>query len=102
MDPSIVKFFEDDEDESMHSGADVEAFSAALTRDIGGEPSTSTHQPHHSDVGTDCQGSSSSASQKLPEQWETSTQDDAGQGSISVPKPLLEGMAAVKMEMLDN
>lgn len=29
------------QDESMHSGADVEAFQAALNRDIGGDASTS-------------------------------------------------------------
>ncbi|KAG9143669.1 hypothetical protein Leryth_017157 [Lithospermum erythrorhizon] len=34
MDPSIMKFLEEDEDETMHSGADVEAFTAALNRDI--------------------------------------------------------------------
>ncbi|XP_040966313.1 uncharacterized protein [Gossypium hirsutum] len=48
MDPSIVKFFEEDEDESMHSGADVEAFQAALNRDIEGDASTS--QPPDSDT----------------------------------------------------
>ncbi|XP_030528566.1 transcription initiation factor TFIID subunit 4b isoform X2 [Rhodamnia argentea] len=36
MDPSIMKLLEEDEDESMHLGADVEAFQAALNRDIGG------------------------------------------------------------------
>lgn len=36
MDPSIVKLLEEDEDESMHSGADVDAFQAALNRDIEG------------------------------------------------------------------
>jgi len=41
MDPSIVKLLEDDEDETMHSGADVEAFQAALNRDIGGDASDS-------------------------------------------------------------
>ncbi|KAJ3697904.1 hypothetical protein LUZ61_001609 [Rhynchospora tenuis] len=37
MDPSIVKLLEEDVDESMHSGADVDAFTAALNRDIGGD-----------------------------------------------------------------
>ncbi|KAK1323452.1 hypothetical protein QJS10_CPA02g00312 [Acorus calamus] len=37
MDPSIMKLLEEDEDETMHSGADVEAFTAALNRDIGGD-----------------------------------------------------------------
>ncbi|KAF8025038.1 hypothetical protein BT93_F2022 [Corymbia citriodora subsp. variegata] len=46
MDPSIMKLLEEDEDETMHSGADVEAFQAALNRDIGGE--TSTSQPSSS------------------------------------------------------
>ncbi|XP_031399430.1 transcription initiation factor TFIID subunit 4b isoform X4 [Punica granatum] len=46
MDPSIMKLLEEDEDESMHSGADVDAFQAALNRDIGGD--TSTSLPHAS------------------------------------------------------
>ncbi|XP_023554166.1 transcription initiation factor TFIID subunit 4b isoform X2 [Cucurbita pepo subsp. pepo] len=37
MDPSIMKLLEDDEDETMHSGAAVEAFQAALNRDIEGD-----------------------------------------------------------------
>ncbi|PIA54577.1 hypothetical protein AQUCO_00900858v1 [Aquilegia coerulea] len=37
MDPNIVKLLEDDEDDTMHSGADVEAFAAALNRDIEGD-----------------------------------------------------------------
>ncbi|KAJ6954873.1 transcription initiation factor TFIID subunit 4b-like [Populus alba x Populus x berolinensis] len=41
MDPNIMKLLEEDEDETMHSGADVEAFQAALNRDIGGDISTS-------------------------------------------------------------
>ena len=37
----------------MHSGADVEAFQAALNRDIGGDTSTShSQQPSDSDNGT--------------------------------------------------
>ncbi|KAJ1404483.1 Transcription initiation factor TFIID component TAF4, partial [Sesbania bispinosa] len=32
-----MKLLEDDEDETMHSGVDVEAFQAALNRDIGGD-----------------------------------------------------------------
>ncbi|CAN8267779.1 unnamed protein product [Cochlearia groenlandica] len=39
MDPSIFKLLEEDEDESMHSGADVDAFQAALNRDIEGSNS---------------------------------------------------------------
>ncbi|CAH8278569.1 unnamed protein product [Arabidopsis lyrata] len=40
MDPSIFKLLEEDEDESMHSGADVDAFQAALNRDIEGSMTT--------------------------------------------------------------
>lgn len=90
MDPSIVKFLEDDEDESLHSGADVEAFSAALTRDIGGDPTSHDHQPPDHDVELNSQGSSS-APQQLLEQWKTSSQDEnVGQGSNSVTKQVLE------------
>ncbi|WCJ40688.1 TBP-associated factor 4 [Euphorbia peplus] len=44
-----MKLLEEDEDESMHSGADVEAFQAALNRDIGGDASTDsvlTNEPN--------------------------------------------------------
>ncbi|KAG7536665.1 Transcription initiation factor TFIID component TAF4 [Arabidopsis suecica] len=41
MDPSIFKLLEEDEDESMHSGADVDAFQAALNRDIEGSMTSS-------------------------------------------------------------
>ncbi|KAA3466935.1 Transcription initiation factor TFIID subunit 4 [Gossypium australe] len=71
MDPSIVKFFEEDEDESMHSGADVEAFQAALNRDIEGDASTS--QPPESDTVLS-QGSNRVSSQSLA-QWPTVGQD---------------------------
>lgn len=37
------------QDETMHSGADVEAFTAALNRDIEGDTSTSSSQPFESD-----------------------------------------------------
>ncbi|KAF7830561.1 transcription initiation factor TFIID subunit 4b-like isoform X1 [Senna tora] len=72
MDPSIVKLLEDDEDETMHSGADVEAFQAALNRDIGGD--TSTSQPSGSDAVLS-QGSSNTFSQSLP-QWPTTSHDN--------------------------
>ncbi|XP_048133439.1 transcription initiation factor TFIID subunit 4b-like isoform X2 [Rhodamnia argentea] len=48
MDPSIMKLLEEDEDESMHSGADVEAFQAALNRDIGGVSQRDNHGPSQS------------------------------------------------------
>ncbi|KAI4332130.1 hypothetical protein L6164_017064 [Bauhinia variegata] len=72
MDPSIMKLLEDDEDETMHSGADVEAFQAALNRDIGGDASTS--QPSASDSVLS-QGSSNTFNQSLP-QWPTSNHDN--------------------------
>ncbi|KAJ1697482.1 hypothetical protein LUZ63_005994 [Rhynchospora breviuscula] len=50
MDPSIVKLLEEDVDESMHSGADVDAFTAALNRDIGGDMD-STSGPSDSATG---------------------------------------------------
>ncbi|XP_057490165.1 transcription initiation factor TFIID subunit 4b-like isoform X1 [Actinidia eriantha] len=73
MDPSIMKFLEEDEDETMHSGADVEAFTAALNRDIGGD--TSTSQPSDSDSTPLSQGSNPSSSQLFP-QWQSSSQDE--------------------------
>lgn len=45
-----MKLLEEDEDETMHSGADVEAFTAALNRDIEGDRSVS--QPSNLDNGT--------------------------------------------------
>ncbi|GKV47893.1 hypothetical protein SLEP1_g54746 [Rubroshorea leprosula] len=50
MDPSIVKLFEEDEDESMHSGADVDALQAALNRHIEGD--TPPSQPSDSETGS--------------------------------------------------
>lgn len=41
--------FQRTQDESMHSGAEVDAFQAALNRDIGGDASTS--RPSDSDSG---------------------------------------------------
>ncbi|XP_059432112.1 transcription initiation factor TFIID subunit 4b-like isoform X3 [Corylus avellana] len=74
MDPSIMKLLEEDEDESMHSGADVEAFQAALNRDIGGDASTS--QPSDSD-----NGSNHTSSQSLP-QWQNASQDQSSESQI--------------------
>lgn len=39
------------QDETMHSGADVEAFTAELNRDIEGSASTSQQQHSDSDAG---------------------------------------------------
>ncbi|KAL5563565.1 hypothetical protein UlMin_033312 [Ulmus minor] len=73
MDPSIMKkLLEDDEDESMHSGADVEAFQAALNRDIGGDHSAS--QP--SDSNPVMSQGSNNTSQSLT-QFETASRDES-------------------------
>ncbi|KAG6705443.1 hypothetical protein I3843_07G173900 [Carya illinoinensis] len=72
MDPSIMKLLEEDEDESMHSGADVEAFQAALNRDIGGDASTSQNSDSDKVLS---QGSNHTPSQ-LP-QWEAANQDQS-------------------------
>ncbi|KAI3958965.1 hypothetical protein MKX01_023641 [Papaver californicum] len=67
MDPSIMKLLDDDEDETIHSGADVEAFTAGLNRDIKGEPSTS--EP--SDTGVMSHANNPALSQTF-EQWQNS------------------------------
>ncbi|KAB2031049.1 hypothetical protein ES319_D05G277000v1 [Gossypium barbadense] len=72
MDPSIVKLLEEDEDESMHSGADVEAFQAALNRDIEGDASNS--QQSGSNTAVLSQGSNPASSQSVV-QWPTSGLD---------------------------
>ncbi|KAK6939705.1 RST domain [Dillenia turbinata] len=74
MDPSIIKMLEEDEDESMHSGADVEAFSAALGRDMKGEASTS--QTHASKTGTSTFGSNPSSTCMFS-QWQPSREDES-------------------------
>ncbi|KAJ0025832.1 hypothetical protein Pint_08666 [Pistacia integerrima] len=73
MDP-IMKLLEEDEDESMHSGADVEAFQAALNRDIGGDASTS--QPPDSDSALSQGKESNHASGQPILQWQNVSQDD--------------------------
>ncbi|XP_055833778.1 transcription initiation factor TFIID subunit 4b-like isoform X2 [Solanum dulcamara] len=72
MDPSIMKLLEEDEDETMHSGADVEAFTAALNRDIGGDNSQS--QPSDSDSVSLSQGSSHTSNQFAP--WQTANHEE--------------------------
>ncbi|KAJ7969291.1 transcription initiation factor TFIID subunit 4b-like [Quillaja saponaria] len=74
MDPSIVKLLEDDEDETMHSGADVEAFQAALNRDLGGGHA-STSQPSSDSDPVLPEGSSHTVSPSLPH-WPAGSQDE--------------------------
>ncbi|KAL3634144.1 hypothetical protein CASFOL_021198 [Castilleja foliolosa] len=73
MDPNIMKLLEEDEDETMHSGADVEAFTAELNRDIEGNASTSK-QPSDSDSAALSQGGSQTTSHFIPH-WQTSAHD---------------------------
>ncbi|CAL8162205.1 unnamed protein product [Prunus armeniaca] len=80
MDPSIVKkLLEDDEDETMHSGADLLAFQAALNKDIEGDVSAS--QPSDSDTAVLSQGSNNTSSQSLL-QLSTASQDENTAGQI--------------------
>ncbi|PIA30756.1 hypothetical protein AQUCO_05400094v1 [Aquilegia coerulea] len=71
MDPNIVKLLEDDEDETMHSGADVEAFAAALNRDIEGDNNTFTSQQSQPDRGALPQESNSMSNQLLPQKQDS-------------------------------
>ncbi|XP_042510537.1 transcription initiation factor TFIID subunit 4b-like isoform X2 [Macadamia integrifolia] len=73
MDPSIMKLLEDDEDETMHSGADVEAFTAALNRDIEGH--TSTSQPSYPENAVLSHGGNPTSSQLVP-RWHNSNQEE--------------------------
>ncbi|KAI3491381.1 hypothetical protein L1887_44308 [Cichorium endivia] len=72
MDPSIMKFLEEDEDETMHSGADVEAFTAALNRDIEGDNTSTSQTPTTTDTtgGALSQGTNHTPSQ-LFQQWQS-------------------------------
>ncbi|XP_031502515.1 transcription initiation factor TFIID subunit 4b isoform X2 [Nymphaea colorata] len=76
MDPSIMKLLEEDEDEHMHSGADVEALTAALNRDIGGTllPQTTTCTVE-SDPGALSHGDASSPSLSFG-QWQQSALEE--------------------------
>ncbi|XP_074562216.1 transcription initiation factor TFIID subunit 4b isoform X2 [Curcuma longa] len=69
MDPTIMKLLEEDEDESMHSGADVDALSAALNRDIGGDQAM-VGPPLDPDAGAPMQAGSL-ASEQVIRQWKT-------------------------------
>ncbi|KAJ0234715.1 Transcription initiation factor TFIID subunit 4b [Hirschfeldia incana] len=71
MDPSIFKLLEEDEDESMHSGADVDAFQAALNRDIEGGGGGSTPLP------TNPPGNTHSHNQQFTTTWKNGIRGDA-------------------------
>ncbi|KAM7278787.1 hypothetical protein ACFE04_005921 [Oxalis oulophora] len=76
MDPSIMKLLEEDEDESMHSGADVEAFQAQLNRDLGGDDvhAASSSQLSDSDTAVLSQGISHTMNQSFA-QWPNPSQE---------------------------
>ncbi|KAL1822193.1 hypothetical protein ACET3Z_008971 [Daucus carota] len=83
MDPSIMKLLEEDEDETMHSGADVEAFTAALNRDIEGDTSVKP-LPSDSDSAALSQGSNHNPGQLFPP-WQASSQNEnASQQVVNV------------------
>ncbi|XP_049390850.1 transcription initiation factor TFIID subunit 4b isoform X2 [Solanum stenotomum] len=102
MDPSIMKLLEEDEDETMHSGADVEAFTAALNRDIGGDNSQS--QPSDSDSVPLSQGSSYTSNQFAP--WQTANHDENAsccslQDSETM-QPKEENLSDMQLKRLDT
>lgn len=68
-----MKLLEEDEDESMHCGADVEAFTAALNRDIEGGSSSS--QPAHSDISFSQENNQTSS--QMYSQGQPSSQDES-------------------------
>ncbi|GMH16456.1 hypothetical protein Nepgr_018297 [Nepenthes gracilis] len=103
MDPSIMKLLEEDEDETMHSGADVEAFTAALNRDIEGD--TSTSQPSNSDTAAMSQGSNQTSSQ-MYFQWQASSRDEndssQSQQFLRTPEQQVEQPSEVEVKQLGS
>ncbi|XP_057424256.1 transcription initiation factor TFIID subunit 4b-like isoform X2 [Lotus japonicus] len=95
MDPSIVKLLEDDEDETMHSRVDVEAFQAALNRDIGGDASTSQLSGSDSVLS---QENNNTVSQSLP-QWPTSSLDSQTDSQNQEPKSVVQEEQPSEMEL---
>lgn len=97
-----MKLLEEDEDETMHSGADVEAFTAALNRDIGGDNSQS--QPSDSDSVPLSQGSSYTSNQFAP--WQTANHDENAsccslQDSETM-QPKEENLSDMQLKRLDT
>lgn len=97
-----MKLLEEDEDETMHSGADVEAFTAALNRDIGGDNSQS--QPSDSDSVPLSQGSSYTSNQFAP--WQTANHDEnASRCSLQdseTMQPKEENLSDMQLKRLDT
>ncbi|MCL7037429.1 hypothetical protein MKW94_002563 [Papaver nudicaule] len=90
MDPSIMKLLDDDEDETIHSGADVEAFTAALNRDIKGEPPSTSES---SDTGVMSQANNSALNQTF-EQWHNSVKEKKQQQKSSETDTTKNGSSA--------
>ncbi|XP_015159166.1 transcription initiation factor TFIID subunit 4b-like isoform X2 [Solanum tuberosum] len=86
----------------MHSGADVEAFTAALNRDIGGDNSQS--QPSDSDSVPLSQGSSYTSNQFAP--WQTANHDEnASRCSLQdseTMQPKEENLPDMQLKRLDT
>ncbi|GAB2246679.1 hypothetical protein Droror1_Dr00002172 [Drosera rotundifolia] len=81
MDPSIMKLLEEDEDETMHSGADVDAFTAALNRDIEGDGLGDSHSAAASDSaasGSFTQESNQISGAQQFSHWQSSNQNKNG------------------------
>ncbi|CAH1422003.1 unnamed protein product [Lactuca virosa] len=75
MDPSIMKFLEEDEDETMHSGADVEAFTAALNRDIEGDNTSTSQTPTTTDAGGALSQGTNHTPSQLFQQWQSANRE---------------------------
>ncbi|KAF6155039.1 hypothetical protein GIB67_035786 [Kingdonia uniflora] len=69
-----MNLLEEDEDETIYSGVDVDAFTAALSRDIEGDTTTSTSKPTESKEILS-HGTNSTSSQ-LVSHWQNSSLDE--------------------------
>ncbi|CAH9053820.1 unnamed protein product [Cuscuta europaea] len=84
MDPSIMKLLEEDEDETMHSGADVEAFTAALNRHIEGGDGPASHP-------ADSCGDGNTQTPNRFVEWET-----ANHGEDALPQTLQDSNVSLQ------
>ncbi|CAA7403050.1 unnamed protein product [Spirodela intermedia] len=77
MDPSFVsKLLDEDEVDSTHSGADVEAFTAALNRDISVDMSAPTIAQQPNPPGASLATDSNSTPNQLIDDWHASSKED--------------------------
>lgn len=95
-----MKFLEEDEDETMHSGADVEAFTAALNRDIEGDNNNNTSTPQPPTT-TDSAAALSQATSHTPsqlfQQWQSSKRE--ANTNEEVVKPQIQEQKPSAMEL---